>query len=326
MKNINDFFCDIDNATLNDPKVLAIEYIKFIEKYYDYTTLEQKQQNIYLVPENEILENVSKKAILVSDSLCLMPNTSKNFMFFRDRSHTISREHCVNINDIIELGTWLKSAKPLFITDKLFYLPQIYIKEESKLSKPFSFTPNNINNKEIIKTLLESASLSFSQKMQFAEQYMNKLLSINIPILDNVSMDDFSNITLENQLVCNNFKNFLTNSLSDINVADKLALEKLSLSLEKQVIDISHSYQKTRDKYLRKISINFLTTITATLFCFTANANSEILEALQTFIGAGASATGFIPITNNFLKYKADITDIKQKECYYLWLLSKKTK
>lgn len=300
--------------------------IKFIEKYYDYSTLEKKQQNIYVVPENEILENVSKKAILVSDSLCLMPKSNKNFMFFRDGSHTISREHCVNINDIIELGTWLKSAKPLFINEKLFYLPQIYIKEVSRLSEVLSFAPKDINNQDIIKTLLDSASLSSSQKMRFAEQYMDKLLSINIPILDNVTMEDFSNITLENQLICNNFKNYLVNSLSNIDTKNKLALEKLALSLEKQVIDISHSYQKTRDKYLRKISVNFLTTITATLFCFTTISNAEILSALQNFIGSSASAAGIIPLTNNVLKYKSDITDIKQKECYYLWLLSKKTK
>lgn len=323
MKN---FFKNISKEIYESPEKLASEFLYYLMHNFSQNNIcDYNNANVIIVNNENSLEHVTKRCILISEQLfisnnpCLLPkkiykDIGKNFIAYEYFSYN---------NNLSSLGKWIQNSKALLINGMVTYIPNGYINYydcDAYGSYTYGGTFNEyINNVSVTNEILSSSKKIITISKNKSFNYIEPILSLNIPILDNIDMEDFSNITLENLDELQNFQTYLKYELLSIDNNNKTALEKLSLNLQLQVNDIKHKYNNTIYKYRINSAINCVATITAVLFCI----NPNISEVIKVAAGIG-SGYGLINFLRSNQDYFALNENLKNNNCYFLWLLQPK--
>lgn len=150
------------------------------------------------------------------------------------------------------------------------------------------------------------------------EKFITPVLTLEIPVLDSIDMENFSNIALNNIEEMKSFQTYLKYSLLSINCKDDNQLQKLSLELQMQLNDIKRNYNKTIYRYRINSAIGCIAMVTAILFCITPN----ISEVIKIASGIG-SGYGLLDLLQSNQEYFTLNENLKSNNCYFLWLLQK---
>lgn len=321
------FFQKINPAILNNYKQLAVEYLTFLlEQYFDNSN-NAKDENGYLtiLSSDNNLESITKHALLIADSLYIVDRKSnKSQHILRDTSTSdlgYITDYYVYNQDLNKLGKWIKESRTLLSNGIVSYIPSGYTR---------TYDCDNEGKRGYSGFLLNTRSLSYTRSKSI---YTNKLidlsgnidnaflepvLSLQIPVLKDINMEDFSNITLDNIDELKNFQTYLKHSLLSIRL-DSNEIQRLSMDLQMQLNDIQKSYNNTIHKYKLNLAIGSIAMVTAILFSL----NPKIDEIFKIASGVG-SGFGLLDFLRSNQEYFSLKNELKLNNCYFLWALQNK--
>lgn len=325
MINNKKFFNNIDTLTYKNPEKLATEYLYFLIHEYSCKNIDMTTGNIIIASDDNSLEYITKRCLLISDTLHISTNTfGTSQIIYKDISTSnfgyISDYFTYN-NNLFSLGKWIQKSRSLLINGMLSYIPNGYI-----ATYDCDITGNeiyggyivNINNLSIAPELVTSSKKIIELSHNINSKFIEPIFSLQIPIIDTVDIENFSNIVLDNIDELNSFKTYLKHSMLSINCNDKTALEKLSLELQMQLNDIKHTYNNTIYKYKINSAIGSIAMVTAILFCI----NPNISDVIKIASGVG-SGYGLLDFLRSNQEYFTLNENSKNNNCYFLWLLQK---
>lgn len=323
-ENIKHFFNDIDQSILNTPVELAKSFLYYIMSN-NLSCSNAIDSNISILSDDESLDFITKRSLLISDNLLLSNKSIKHVRIYSDHSlsdsERVTSYHTRN-NNLYALGVWLKNVRSLLINGNITYIPCSYkvTFERGGLDWTFRSTKKRFNiNSNLHNNIIQSKKLICSSS-EITSSYLKPVLSLEIPIIDDVDLETFSNITLDNLDSAKRFQNYLKLSILDTNANDlsDRMLAKISLDIQSQLDDMQHMYQKTIDRYRLSSTISCVSTITAVLLCINAN----IPEVIKIVSGI-SSGCGLVPFLQSNIERFSLTDSLKDNKCYYLWVLQK---
>ena len=322
MKN---FFNNISKEIYESPEKLASEFLYYLMNNFSHNiSNDYNNANVIIVNNEDSLEYITKRCILISEQLFISNNpclTPKK-IYKNIADNLVAYEYFSYNNNLSSLGNWIQNSRSLLINGMVTYVPNGYIKYydcDSYGSYTYGSKYNEyINNVSITNEILSSSKKIITMSKNSTFNYIEPVLSLNIPVLDNIQMEDFSNITLENLEELQNFQAYLKHELLSIDNKNKTALEELSLNLQLQINDIKHKFNNTIYKYRINSAIGGIAIVTAVLFCI----NPNISEIIKVASGIG-SGYGLIDFLRSNQEYFIANENLKNNNCYFLWLLQK---
>lgn len=321
--NIKKFFNDIDKSIFDNPTELAKHFL-YHSIHCKPNEIDTKDSNIAILSDDNSLNYITKRALLISSNLLLSNKSATPTNIHIDRSASASgyiyKYYTFN-NDLNALGIWLQQARSLIINGNITYIPHSYgycydcDGAGNYLYGGYTETLTTLD--DLPKHIIKSKKL-ITTTHNLHSLFLEPVLNIQIPIIDDVDLETFSNITLDNLDAACNFQTYLQSTILEMNDLSAKNCAKVSTELQLQLNDIQRLYNKTINKYMVNSAVGCVTTITAVLLCCTPN----ISEAIK--IAAGVSSTcGLIPFLQSNIERFTLNDSLKDNNCYYLWVLQK---
>ncbi len=319
---VKNFFYDIDNAIYNNPTELAKEFIMFMVNNQEYEKIDYQDYNTSILSDDISLDYVTRMSLLVSNKLLLTNNSQCKTKIYTDLNHVddgYAYRYYTKNNDLYALGSWIQKSRSLLIDGRISYVPQVkkalYDCDELGNYLYGAGSYEIINLEDVPKYVVASKKL-ITTTTNLDTRYIEPVLNLEMPVINEVNLENFANIVLENSEALDRFQNYL--KLSFLDFSDKPNdLDKLSLDIQRQLRDIQHLYKKTINKYKINMAISSIATITATLFCIKANVN----EAIKIAMGLSGAQCGLVPFLKSNLEYFTLKDNMMDNNCYFLWVL-----
>ncbi|MEM7124972.1 MAG: hypothetical protein AAF702_01510 [Chloroflexota bacterium] len=305
--------------------------------------------NISIASDQSSFEYLTKRLPIISDTGILSHNTNNFIDFHSERDHRSGRSDMdpglrglitdtsfyLDCSSLGSIGKWLVDCQDLLKSGNLIYIPRF----KREINK-FANYHRRPNKREFDKRMAERYKSSHSldpiidaiikergivdlrTKNHVKSNYIRHILSLEIPVIDNVSLKDFSSITADEKSQFDIFRVFLRQKLSEIDSNQSSEhreknLEQIKLDLLKGVKSISSDIKGLRTKTAIDASGAIIISVTATLIAI----NSAVLETWQEVLGAGG---GFYLLLKALQENIQKRNELLNQDYYYLWLLDKK--
>lgn len=336
------FFSSIDlNETPS--KEISLAYLDFM--YTNYTLLKGRSKldhsdssidfrNISILTKETKLSFLTKRSVLVGDSTIMSHEADpknlvvyKAYNDFSDYTYNVYEDisHYTNCPDLIELGEWLKSCKELLELGDVFYYPKIMIEKvrQDQMHGEHSFTT-------IHEDLLYDAIVSSRKIIQPGNRYKNNnqliraIVQIELPVIDNTSLSDFSKISCDEHISLERFRTFFREQFIELlinegNESFDKNLHKISFQILNGVSHLKRDFSIFKGKSAIQSIGAVIGTTTATLIAI----NSALFKDLQLILGAGGGVALFTKIIEGFYENNKEI---KNSPFYYMWLIERENK
>lgn len=334
MNILGEYISQVDETTSLES--IAIGYCKlFIENedfLKDIVTLnDNSNNNIAIVGDKNSLDYLTKRLSLICDTGIISFRTNNELYFHRTFLHQFvhedagyseetTKEFYVDAPNLELLGEWLLNCKPLLKTNSLLFLPRVSSKifevKGHYQSEPIKFDPAFdaiIKERRIVE--LETANYIKSK-------YIKIITKVQLPIIDNASMNLFSKITADEKSQVDSLKLTLRELFLSIDEKEDSEtfigdIEKISLGIQKNIKLISSDFKKLKTKRTFQVSGSSVASIVATLVAI----DSSFFDIAAKAIGASGGAYLFFEA---FSENQLSRQRIKDNPYYYFWYLEKR--
>lgn len=226
--------------------------------------------------------------------------------------------HCPNLTD---LGTWLLDAENLLKSGLAWYLPSYSISTQHTVNGASQEPVNEPQQVKAIDYLIKDGrAVDASGAEPIKSQLIRPVLSIDLPFIEGVSLQDFSKITTDEYDSFSAFRDFLRERFLDMDeamnaVQSQRELDKLSLQIKNQARSARSELGKVRRKKSVATAGAVLGSTSATLVAVYGPA----LQAALAVLGATGGVWGLIhAATENSSRA------LREDKWYYVWALAQK--
>jgi hypothetical protein len=331
------FFMEQNSNTASGEEDVAKSFIGFIFKndHYFRKISEYKNKsrfwNVALLSENASLSFLTKRSLLLSDTTLLGHSNEPNIVY--DISYDTGSGKLVytdtyylsNCPDLSELGTWLTACQPLLESGEAFYYPKTAEQYHQEDWSPGGELREEIfNTDHIFDALITSRKVvELGELSSHTKNLIHMITEIEIPVIDNVSIENFTKITCDEHESFEIFRDFLRQNFLDLlenegNEHFEKNLQKIGININSGARKIASDIKQLRRKTaIRSIqaAIGF---VVATLVAINSNFASNIAPLL----GSAGGLTSFLGIIE---RHQDEFSKLKGDNFYYIWLLENKT-
>lgn len=321
--DIINFYNNIDSSTFNNPLALAKEFLLYSSTHPNACTTNANTHFCISADDNS-LDFITKRLFLISDHIVLTNNSNSAQLIYTDYSKVddgYAYSYYTYNNNLHDLGVWLQKVRKLLIEGYITYIPNSYrylYDCDALGNKMYSGGIQQLTGSYIIQEAIDKSKkmITFSEKKYLP--YISPVLEIEVPIIDEVDLEHFASIALENIDELKYFQDFLKFSILNAGDLSQNNLQKIALEIQLQLNDIKRAYRKTLDR-LKICSIaGGITTITAILFCIFPS----ISEVIKIVSGVG-SGFGLLSFLQSNIDYFTSKSTLKDNNCYFLWALQR---
>lgn len=295
-----------------------------------------KNFNIGLQDEIGNFEQLTKRAVLVSDTLLLSHGPHAPYRPIGVKSQTEDETdfdtgrwqlgttrtihfgiHCP---DMTALGTWLLEAQPIIKAGLAWYLPSYTASTEYSGRETQSFPPSRVSAVDYI--MRGGRLIDPSESRPVKDRLVRLVLEIDLPFIDSVTMGDFSKITIDEFDSYKGFRGFLRTSFLSMSEAlnseqSQLELTKLRLEIEDQVSAMESDLRAVK----RKRTLGAVGATVASTAALLIAVEGSVMERVLTTLGLTTAGTFWGAIRE---KVENGHRVIENGKWYYVWVLSRK--
>lgn len=333
----------IPSGSRNDPVAVAKSYAEHLfepgrrTQILGERRLINKNFNIGLQDEIGNFEQLTKRAVLVSDTLLLSHGPHAPYYHVGVKSQTDDTTdfdtgrpqqgttrtirygiHCPNMT---ALGTWLLEAEPIIRAGLAWYLPS-YTKS-TEYAGPHgdsSYPPSQVSAVDYI--MRGGRLIDPSESRPVKDRLVRPVLEIDLPFIDGVTMEDFSKITIDEFDSYKGFRGFLRTSFLSMGDAlnseqSQLELTKLRLEIEDQVSAMESDLRTAK----RKRALGTVGATVASTAALLIAVEGSVMERVLTTLGLTTAGTFWGAIKD---RVENGPRAIENGKWYYVWVLSRK--
>ncbi len=169
-----------------------------------------------------------------------------------------------------------------------------------------------------MKNTIETPTGTIDTNSSNIANLMASSISLDIPYIYDVSIDDYGKIALNNADALFSFRKFFGKNICNIDWSSLNEKLDFEYELRKGIDDLTRYYKKESLKLGKSLVVGTLTTVLTSLFVFT-----DYSELLKCISGVSGGA-GLIKFVSSIFDYHIEKAQIKGSEYYFLWLLRKK--
>lgn len=332
------FFSSIDMSEIGYEEI-AKKYFTYVidnDKLFNKLKKNQKVDNLYrnisLLSRDDALDDITRKSMLLTDTTLFGhdPKSVSKIQFdhkyrgvYRggDFGHDFYyNAHCPNLSLI---GKWLINCKPLLESGDLFYYPKLEIK--SVFGNFFERDPEyTYFENHLFDAVIESQKLLGCYTTNILKnRFIETILSLDIPYIKNVNLENFSKICTDNYSDLEKFKDHMNNKFLEMYNASngEFALgdiEKLSAQLKCDINKISKDIKNLKsDKAFNAVG-GVVATTTASLCII----NPEINSILSNIMSVTPLAVGLFSTLKSLNEYIRAEKKVEDEQFLFLWSLS----
>jgi hypothetical protein len=232
--------------------------------------------------------------------------------------------------DLLQLGEWLRACRPLLLEGDVFYLPNIRV-DPNYDAEPYntgSFqcraAERHIVSAHMWDVLIKNKTvLEDLQNPQYSinKRLLKPILSLELPIIENIDLETFSRITVDEKETFIAFRDFLQLKLLeliDIQQSETFYkdLKRFSIEVRDGVRGLNTQMRNLKRKAAFQATEAVVGAFTAVLICI----NTMNIDSLATL---GGSGSGIWLVSRVIEQYVAKRKELEGSPYFYLWLLSR---
>ncbi|KOU31262.1 hypothetical protein ADK52_03540 [Streptomyces sp. WM6372] len=306
---------------------------KFIEKCF----------NVGLRDESCEFEQLTKRAVLVSDSLLLSHGPDAPYRHLgEDRrtdvdvddnmqprgSDSRTTHYGIHCPDLAALGTWLLEAEPLIKSGLAWYLPSYSTRTEFVSSRASAATHRRsypISQVAAVDYIIRGGRvIDSSESNPVKDRLVRPVLQIDLPFIEGVTLSDFSKITVDEFDSYSGFRGFLRTSFLSMDEAlnaeqSQVELAKLRLEIEDQVSAMQTELRAAK----RKRSLGVVGATVASTAALLVAVEGSVMERVLTTLGLTTAGTFWGAIKD---RVENGPRAIQSGKWYYVWILAQKSR
>lgn len=265
--------------------------------------------NVFVIREQADAERIVKLSTILPDPLsitfgeCTAHTIDKEFDFCNPKNGAVSEYDVYCHLPQLDYPRWFQESLPLLQNGLLKYYPNVFYEEI------------NSSGHTLIKYDHFSASRLTWDTNYNINNYVNKILTLEIPYFYDVPLEKYIDVVFENRDSLNTFRRYFDKEIVNVDLCQRNELIDFEYELNRQVSSITNLYKSECLKLIKGLTIGTLSTITAVMLAFSSA--DKLIEAI---IGASGAA-GLIPALTNFIDFNISKMRLKSKDLYFLWLL-----
>ncbi|MFG2218060.1 hypothetical protein ACGFN1_24830 [Streptomyces sp. NPDC048685] len=333
----------IPPGSRNDPVAVAKSYAEHLFEPGGFRRTEilgerrliNKSFNIGLQDEIGNFEQLTKRAVLVSDTLLLshgphapychvgvksQTDDTTDFDTGRPQQGTTRTDHYgIHCPDMTALGTWLLEAEPIIRAGLAWYLPSYTASTEYTGASRRSYPPSRVSAVDYIRG---GRLIDPSESRPVKDRLVRPVLEIDLPFIDGVTMGDFSKITIDEFDSYKGFRGFLRTSFLSMGDAlnseqSQIELTKLRLEIEDQVSAMESDLRTVK----RKRALGAVSATVASTAALLIAVEGSVMERVLTTLELTTAGTFWGAIRD---RVENGPRVIENGKWYYVWVLSRK--
>jgi hypothetical protein len=299
------------------------------------------------------LDNITKRASLISDTLLLSHDESGSYrdigaisrdesvdwipagaggvavprdVFMelsrqRERNH-LSTAYGIYCPDLDMLGQWILDAEPLLSAGLVWYLPSYGTAKyrttdgvRTALDKVAQVTPVDY-------LIRDGRAVDASGANPIKSQLVRPILRIDLPFLEGVGLRDFGKITTGEFSAYSAFRDFLRSKFLEMDMAmNDIQSDRELLKLGLQIKDHVRSARAQMEAARRKRAVSVTGAAIGSVGAVLVAVYGPALAAAIAAVGASGGVWGIISATAD-----NSIRALREDKWYYVWALAKKSK
>lgn len=296
--------------------------------------------NVALRDESCEFEQLTKRVTLVSDSLLLSHGPDAPYCHLGENRDTVAFTDGNNLQpsggdtriihygihcpDLAALGTWLLEAEPLIKAGLAWYLPSYSTRTEyrSTYERAAALPVSQIAAVDYI--IRGGKLIDSSESNPVKDRLVRPILQIDLPFIDDVTLRDFSKITVDEFDSYKGFRGFLRTRFLSIGEAlnaeqSQLELAKLRLEIEDQVSAMQAELYAAK----RKKSLGVVGATVASTAALLVAVEGSVMERVLTTLGLTTAGTFWGAIKD---RVENGPRAIQNGKWYYVWILARKSR
>jgi hypothetical protein len=196
--------------------------------------------NISVVTLDRDFDSFVKKSTLIASQLAICHDSRMGeSLLFSERRRRHYNQYYIG-RDIADLGRLLLDVEPLIRTGKVLYIPDVYARLEATVSLAklrVGDPQTGLNSpKTAFDLMLKGGRLTqLASDMSLGPRLAIPLMRLQVPVLDDVSLRDYSKIVVEESEAYAGFSDYLRSRLLDLDGEDNevnLTRDAAKLGLE----------------------------------------------------------------------------------------------
>lgn len=229
------------------------------------------------------------------------------------------KNYYINCPDLAELSRLLLDAELLIRTGKVIYIPAVYTRYEDadRLGSEGIPLPRTAFD-----LLLKGGRLTqLSTDISLGSRLAIPLMRLNLPVLENVSLRDYSRILTGEPEAHSTFSDYLRGRLLELDgEGDERAIQRGAAKIDIELRDGLRGSRAEMEKLTRRKAVQ--ATGATLAFCaatLVAVAGSSFAQYVG-LVGASGGAVGLAAMANEYIN---DRSAARLKPFYFLWLLER---
>jgi len=300
LNTYNNFFTQFPaSSVFLLPAFISLEIYKSIKE----EVIKYNDENILIINEKDDIDKLTKLAILMPSRITIAFNSDNLITLDSDFDfNNVPYDICCHMPN--NISKWFSQSIPLFEAGLIQYCPNVFIEEMH----------SNKKREDIYLNAIQTNSYSFNRNDATFPNLIDKVMSIEIPYIYDVSLDDFCKIAANNYDILESFKIFFEKELRKIDFNNNNEKLDFELTLKEHLIKIKQIYKKDSLKIIKNLTIGAVTTVVASLFIL-----QDIESIAKVFTGVSGGA-GMIHFISTAFDYYIQRMSLREHDCYFLWL------
>jgi hypothetical protein len=268
-----------------------------------------------------------KKSTLIASQLAIGHDsrTRATRLYGEITSHNTTdygwNNYYINCPALADLSRLLLDAEPLIRIGKVAYVPTVYTRYEDsdRLGSEGLSLP-----KTVFDLLLKGGRLTqLSSDISLGSRLTIPLMRLNLPILENVSLRDYSKILTEESEAHSTFSDYLRSRLLELDGEDdERAVQRGAAKIDIELRDGLRASRAEMEKLTRRKAVQ--ATGATVAFC-AATLVAVAGPAFTHYVGLVGASGGALGLAAAANEYVNDRSAARLKPFYFLWLLERET-
>ncbi|MCP9944679.1 hypothetical protein LUX12_07635 [Streptomyces somaliensis] len=231
--------------------------------------------------------------------------------------------------DLYSLGKWLVEAEQLLKSGLAWYMPSYVVikgdthsevREAPERDHLYKYNRYHRSNLDFLVNSRKAVDVSPVQPLK--SQLVRPILEIELPFIEGVSLQDFSNITVDEFVSYSAFRDFLR--MSFLQMDDSLNAVQSERELLKLGLDIKDQVRAARNQMLqarKKRAVGVTGAAIGSVGAVLVAAYGPALQTAIATLGASGGVWGIIhAMAENSMR------PLREDKWYYVWVLAEKSK
>lgn len=278
--------------------------------------------NVSVVTLDRDFDAFVKRTTLIASHLAIgHDNGGSEHCLYSEPAPNGSNGFYIHCPDLVALGKMLRHAEPLVRKGKLTYVPAVYTRFQELNDHPLPQGPNFRMTSSFDLLLKGGVLTQLSSDISLGSRLAIPLMRLNLPILENVSLRDYSKIVVEESEAYSAFSNYLRSRLLDLDgEEEERAIQREAAKID---IDLHDGLRESRADLERLTRRNAVQATGATVAFCAATLIAVAGPAFAHYVGLVGASGGAVGLAAAANEYVNDRSAARLKPFYFLWLLER---